>query len=181
MLLPFFNTSETKKPSYDSQQGDRSRSTVPESLEDLSSQYLPKRDKGRSAAATVGRKTYHVDGFTYGKNPSATGGGFTITDDSGAVIEIRKVLKAGFTSNEGELLGLEYACAICAVGDAIVTDSRNSIAWAKSGRPKARPDLGVLAFRAKQFISDKSLTVTWVPRHLNKAGRFNETSKHRLR
>lgn len=118
---------------------------------------------------------YHADCFVYGGNPSDTGGGFTITDSLGNLLIQEEVLKLGFTNNEGELLGVLHACMLANHGDTIVTDSQNAIAWTRSGKPKARPDLATQANLAKQLIKLKKLTVVWFPREKNAAGIYNET------
>lgn len=120
---------------------------------------------------------YHTDCFVYGGNPSYKGGGFTITDDKGNLIYQQEVLKRGFTNNEGELLGVWYATKLASHGDTIVTDSQNTIAWTKSGNPKARPDLRAIAAEAKTLVFIKSLNIVWRPRELNMAGVWNEEHK----
>jgi hypothetical protein len=118
--------------------------------------------------------TYHTDCFVYGGNPSSKGGGFTITDEQGNLLWQVEKLKPGFTNNEGELLGVLYAAMLASHGDTIVTDSQNTIAWTKSGKPKARPDLTSFAALAKRLIALKSLSLMWTPRQQNKAGIYNE-------
>jgi|ERR1035441_100156 hypothetical protein len=118
--------------------------------------------------------TYHCDCFVYGGNPSDKGGGFTITDEQGNLLWQVEKLKPGFTNNEGELLGVLYAAMLASHGDTIVTDSQNTIAWTRSGNPKARPDLRSFAGLAKKLISLKTLTLIWKPREENAAGVYNE-------
>ena len=118
--------------------------------------------------------TYYADCFVYGGNPSDVGGGFTITDEKGKLLWQEEKLQRGFTNNEGELLGVLYACMLASHGDTIVTDSQNTIAWIRSGTPKARPDLTDFATLAKDLVSKKQVTVKWLPREQNLAGIYNE-------
>jgi ribonuclease HI len=118
--------------------------------------------------------TYHTDCFVYGGNPSPKGGGFTITDEMGNLLWQVEKLKPGFTNNEGELLGVLHAAMLASHGDTIVTDSQNTIAWTRSGKPKARPDLIFPAALAKDLIRLKSLSLVWKPREQNAAGVYNE-------
>ena len=121
--------------------------------------------------------TYHADGFVQGHNPSYTGGGFTVCDETGEVVMHKQIMKYGFTNNEGELLGVLHAAMLASHGDTIITDSMNTIRWIKSGNPKARPDLKEQCQLAKETIEFKGLKLTWRPRHENLAGQFNEKPK----
>jgi hypothetical protein len=120
---------------------------------------------------------YYVDGFTIGSNPSPDGGGFTVTDEQGEVIEQQFFKKKDFTNNEGELLGLDYACMVCNSGDTIRSDSRTALAWVKSGKCKGRPDLWSIVIRAKMLVEKKSLVLAWTPRESNRAGHVNDLTK----
>jgi hypothetical protein len=124
--------------------------------------------------------TYHCDCFVYGGNPSDKGGGFTITDEQGNLLWQVEKLKPGFTNNEGELLGVLYAAMLASHGDTIVTDSQNTIAWTRSGNPKARPDLKNFAALAKKLVALKRLAVVWKPREENAAGIYNEEHRASL-
>ena len=117
---------------------------------------------------------FHADCFIYGGNPSKKGGGYTITDERGELILQEEVLKCGFTNNEGELLGVLKALMLASHGDTVVTDSQNAIAWIKSGKPKARPDLTEFAALAKKLAAHKGVSVRWTPRAQNAAGVYNE-------
>jgi hypothetical protein len=121
--------------------------------------------------------TYYADCFVYGGNPSSRGGGFSITDEAGILLYQEERLKSGFTNNEGELLGALYAIMLASHGDTVVTDSQNTIAWIKSGKPKARPDLTKFATLAKKMAALKNVKVEWMPRDLNLAGVYNEKHK----
>ena len=117
--------------------------------------------------------TYYSDGFTYGANPSKRGGGFTICDETGKVLLQKEYLRY-FTNNEGELLGVLHAAMLASNLDEIITDSQNTMAWVRSGNPKARPDLKEPAETAKRLIAMKRLKLTWQPREKNLAGIHNE-------
>lgn len=116
---------------------------------------------------------YYVDGFTVGSNPSPRGGGFTVLDQDGNLIERREVRRY-FTCNEGELLGIAFAVSKAQPGDEIRTDSQCAVAWVKNGRSKARPDLGELCAETRRVLERKGLELRWVRREQNLAGIFNE-------
>lgn len=117
---------------------------------------------------------YYTDGFVRGSNPSPYGGGYTIVDENNNLIKREEVEKVGFTNNEGELLGILAASKITQEGDSISTDSMNNLAWANSGRSKARPDLNPLLSEVKYLINLKSLNLMWERRDFNLAGIYNE-------
>lgn len=118
---------------------------------------------------------WFVDGFTYRSNPSEIGGGFTIFDDTKLVLR-KEILKPHFTSNEAELLGVLECAKLASKNDEINTDSRNTLAWVKSGKPKARPDLAPQAMEAKDLIKFKELKVIWIARADNWAGIHNDNN-----
>lgn len=119
---------------------------------------------------------YFVDGFTFQKNPSPIGGGFTVLDQAGNLIE-RCEVRRYFTNNEGELLGIAYAVSKAEPGDEIRTDSQCAVAWVNNGRSKARPDLGELCAETRRVLENKGLELRWVRREDNLAGQFNEFGK----
>jgi ribonuclease HI len=117
---------------------------------------------------------YYTDGFTIEGNPSSVGGGYTIVDEGGNLIETKVIKKEGFTNNEAELLGVLEGLKLCKPGDKIITDSMNTIYWIRSGNPKKRPDLKELCAEAKRLVEQKQVTVEHQPRALNLAGIYNE-------
>ncbi len=117
---------------------------------------------------------YYCDGFVLGSNPSALGGGFTVTDGYGKVIERRVKIYAKFTNNEGEILGIARAIQIASEGDTISTDSQCALAWIVSGKCKARPDLLPIITKAKRRMLENNIKVVWEPREVNLAGFENE-------
>ena len=117
---------------------------------------------------------WYIDGFTIGGNPSSVGGGFTVLDENNKLIKQEQIFKEKFTCNEGELLGMLYATKIASENDTIITDSKNTIFWVKSGRPKARPDLTQQASEAKEMIEQKNLIIEWCGRDKNLAGIYND-------
>jgi ribonuclease HI len=116
----------------------------------------------------------YSDGFTLISNPSPIGGGYTIVDEFDNLIKTETIYKKGMTNNEAELLGVLEALRLCSHQDTVVTDSRNTMAWIKSGNPKARPDLKDLCSEAKKLVSYKQVSVIWKPRAVNLAGIYNE-------
>jgi ribonuclease HI len=117
---------------------------------------------------------YYTDGFTIGGNPGKVGGGYTIVDERNNLIEHVTIEKPGVTNNETELLGVLAALKLCSHGDKIITDSENTRAWIKSGKPKARPDLKPLCAEAKELAERKQVTIEWQSRAQNLAGIYNE-------
>ena len=123
---------------------------------------------------------YHFDGFTIGSNPSKVGGGFTIKSTDGFLFTHRILRNPilyrdqPFTNNEGELLGAIFASAMAPHGAVLVTDSKNTEAWLRSGNPKARPDLKWLCQLGQKIIKDKEQTLQWRGRDHNLAGQHNE-------
>lgn len=120
-------------------------------------------------------REYHCDGFTVLKNPSEVGGGFTVAEDGRIIVSINAP-RPGLTNNEAELLACYYACLLAENGSVIVTDSRNTLAWVRSGKPKARPDLGWLAQATHDSVLEKDLLVVWRGRGENVAGIYNEAT-----
>lgn len=59
-----------------------------------------------------------------------------MVDQYNVLVRREEMKKPGFTNNEGELLGVAYAAAICNPGDTIITDSMNTIRWMKKEKPK---------------------------------------------
>lgn len=120
--------------------------------------------------------TLYTDCFVIGKNPSNTGGGYLICDDNKNIIDKETVYKAGFTNNEGELLGVLRATELIDSHGTVYTDSQNTILWIKKGYSKARPDLSLLMAKAKSNIEIKKLKLVWTARHMNMAGVIIENS-----
>lgn len=122
----------------------------------------------------------YTDCFTLGpNNPSKIGGGYTITDHIGNIIEIKKIFKNGFTNNEGEVLGILRCIEICDVNSEIYTDSTVARSWVIQGKSKARKDLTELLLNGKQQLIDKKSSVIWISRNENLAGIENENDMNR--
>ena len=123
-------------------------------------------------------RTYDVDGFILGKNPSPTGGGFTVAVDDDIISYT--ILEPGITNNQTELLAIGCAAYLAQPGDEIRTDSQTAYHWVKSGQCKARPDLSPTARIIKKWVREKQLQVIWAPREVNRAGQYNETGLQRM-
>lgn len=127
---------------------------------------------------------YHVDGFTLHKNPSAFGGGYTITDENGSLLSRECFLKEGFTNNDGELLAIYSALKIAKNGDSILSDSSVCIGWVERGRTNrkklkfgggiTREDLLPLIRVCFNLAKQKKISLIWTPREENLAGNYNE-------
>jgi len=72
---------------------------------------------------------YYSDGYCIRSNPSPFGGGFTVTNSHGDVVEEGEVQKKGFTNNEAELLGAAKAIEIALEGDTVIIDSQCILYW----------------------------------------------------
>lgn len=118
--------------------------------------------------------TYYTDGFTIDKNPSQVGGGFTVVDKNNNLIVRQEYRKLGFTSNEGELLGVARAACLCDPFDTIITDSQNTLRWIENGYSKTRPDLSDVCLLTSELIGAKHIELRWEPRDTNLAGIYNE-------
>jgi len=116
---------------------------------------------------------YYIDGFTFGGNPGY-GGGYTIVNEFGDLIDRKQVFKDNFTNNEGEVLGLKRAIEIAKSGDIISTDSQNNLYWLCSGSSEKRPDLNKELAHSKSMLFDSGITILWERREYNLAGIYNE-------
>lgn len=120
---------------------------------------------------------YFTDGFNYDSNPSPKGGGFTIVDESGALVHREVINKSGFTNNEGEIRGILWALEKAENGDIISTDSLCCLTWANKGSAKPRPDLLPVLQRCKELLRSKTINLMWERREFNLAGILNEQTK----
>jgi ribonuclease HI len=125
--------------------------------------------------------TYHVDGFAIADNPSPIGGGYTIIDENGELVERWYEKKKGMTNNEVELRGLFVAAAYVRTGDTIITDRSNSLVLYCAGKSKARPDINPTIIGIHRRLAGKTVFVKWWPREEHLAGRYNEKHKFKLR
>lgn len=121
-------------------------------------------------------KKIYTDGFTIGKNPSNTGGGFVLIVEENAKIYVERIFKTNFTNNEAELCGLNKASQFASEGDWILSDSFTAIAWVHRGNCKARPDLCQMAKDAKDNCEYKNLILKHIPRELNIAGNYIDST-----
>lgn len=122
---------------------------------------------------------YYTDGWMMGsKNPSPYGGGFTITDEKGVLLEESTVKKTGFTNNEAEILGIQAALQYAEKGDTVSTDSMCCLTWVNTGKSKARPDLKELLAKCKQLKEEKEINLCWEAREFNLAGIYNEEHRN---
>jgi len=114
---------------------------------------------------------YYTDGFVRGKNPSPTGGGYTIVNEAGDLVCRKEILMHGFTCNEAEVLGIYECLKLCFFRDTISTDSMNSLSLIFSGRPKVRPDLNSILESCREMLLEKDINLIWERRNYNLAGR----------
>lgn len=126
---------------------------------------------------TTGKNVFHCDGFVNGVNGQATSGGWTVFKNGKKLYVINAENRSGFTNNEAELCGVHDALVSADKGDEVVTDSMNALAWIRSGRPKARPDLMQIAHGAKNLLHSKQINLYWASRDENQAGNYNEFEK----
>lgn len=119
---------------------------------------------------------YYTDGFMMKSNPSPYGGGYTITDETGAVLHQEVIRKAGLTNNEAETMGILHALRIAETGDTVSTDSMCCLTWVNRGRAKARKDLFDVLDEAKALLRYKKINLMWEGRDFNLAGIHNENN-----
>ena len=134
---------------------------------------LPKLGTANYFYPTTGKNCYHTDGFVIGVNGKSEGGGFTVFLNGKHLVTERRNKKL-ITNNETELLGVVEALKDAEEGDEIITDSMNTLAWIRSGNPKARPDLKTLASEGKKLLHSKKINLYWEKRDNNLAGNYNE-------
>lgn len=124
---------------------------------------------------------YYTDGWMMGNNPSPLGGGFTITNESGEVIKREEIYKKGFTNNEAEIRGIEFALEYADKGDTVSTDSMCCLTWARTGKSKARPDLKERLQHCKLLFTEKEINLMWEGRDFNLAGIYNEENQKKFK
>lgn len=117
---------------------------------------------------------YYCDGYTLDSNPSKIGGGYSIVDESGKLIDHKVINKEGFTNNEAELEGILATLELTSDSDAISTDSMCMLTWVNSGMSKARPELNPTLKRCQFLKEQKKVNLMWEARQFNLAGHFNE-------
>lgn len=125
------------------------------------------------------QKRLYCDGWCYTSNPSPKGGGFTICNQRGWVLQFGFVKKAKFTNNEAELLALKHALLLSDKDTAVSTDSMNTLNWIKAGFSNARPDLNSLISEVKALA--KGRDIIFQKREKNKAGWYNERAARKIR
>jgi len=118
---------------------------------------------------------YYTDGWMMGsKNPSPYGGGYTVVREDGVLIERKEIKRTGFTNNEAEIRGIEFALEYAEKGDIISTDSMCCLSWVNRGRSKVRKDLFELLQSCKKTKEEKHINLCWESRDFNLAGLYNE-------
>lgn len=125
-------------------------------------------------AQQIPMNTIHADCFMFHPNPSPTGGGYTLLNGNGTLLERQEILKPGVTNNELELLAVLRAAELLRPGGTILTDSQVVRTWVRKGRAKSRPDLNPHIQRCNNLVRAKKLAVRFVPRAKNLAGLYNE-------
>ncbi|QDT59497.1 hypothetical protein SV7mr_20040 [Stieleria bergensis] len=122
-------------------------------------------------------KTLHADGFLFKRNPSPTGGGWTVVDAHGKLIERQAILKRGLTCNEAELTAVYRAAQLVDEGGTVFTDSKLVCDWIETGRSKKRSDLNKLIRACKGLIEKKSVSLRFRSRKQNLAGIYNDRNR----
>lgn len=115
-------------------------------------------------AQQIPMNTIHADCFMFHPNPSPTGGGYTLLNGNGTLLERQEILKPGVTNNELELLAVLRAAELLRPGGTILTDSQVVRTWVRKGRAKSRPDLNPHIQRCNNLVRAKKLAVRFVPR-----------------
>ena len=124
----------------------------------------------------------YTDGFLFNTNPSPIGGGYSLVNGDGYVVERTEVLKYGMTCNEAELLGVLRATETSKLNGFILTDSQVVKSWIKRGESKNRADLNDVIIKCKNMVCQNNIMILFVPRNKNLAGlhnaRFGTWSPH---
>lgn len=131
---------------------------------------------------------YYVDGWTMKCNPSPYGGGYTLANEIGEILEIGFKAEKKFTNNEAELMAIYNALKRARRFDEIITDSNTAMCWVfknsywrvPSTKPTARPDLENIMKECGRMVIEKMVKITFQPREYNKAGIFNEENPSEL-
>ena len=124
---------------------------------------------------------YYTDGFLNGRgNPCPRGGGYTIADEKGKVIEHEQISSSSLTNNEAEVTGIVRVLEICHTLDEISTDSKVCLIWVKAGFSRTRPDLDSLLKICNRLWHEKMVNLHWERREKNLAGFLNEFSRGKL-
>ena len=121
----------------------------------------------------------YADGFVLGyRNPSKLGGGYTVTDTAGNVLENKTIYKEHFTNNEAELRACLAALMLSNNRDTVIVDSKNTISWVSNPfkKKQSRHDLDDIKIQCYELLQDKSVKLVWKSRDKNKAGIFNENN-----
>jgi len=117
---------------------------------------------------------YYTDGYTLLSNPSPAGGGFSIVNEYGELINHTQTFKKDFTNNEAEVTAIVHALEICKPNDIISSDSKTAITWINIAYSKTRKDLIPLLRHGKDLCTSKNISLIWEGRDFNLAGYFNE-------
>jgi len=79
-----------------------------------------------------------------------------------------------WTSNEMEYRGLMHALEIAPAGATILTDSQLLVGHVTKGWKVNYPHLRPYVVRAKELVWSKNITLQWIPREQNLAGKVFE-------
>lgn len=126
----------------------------------------------RSAGISVPSFRIHVDGA--GQRPDGAGSGYARYNETTGEQRAKRV--DGLTNNEAEYRGLIYALLNVPRGSEleIFSDSQLMVNQFCGNFAVRNPNLASLLKRAREIIQERQLTVTltWVPREQNLAGRL---------
>jgi ribonuclease HI len=120
------------------------------------------------------QQTLYTHGFVFKQNPSHIGGGYTVVDEDGTLIEREQVLKSDFTNNEAALLAISRAVELSEDGGLVMTDSMTAKDWIKRGRSQKRSDLNPLICQCREQVLRKGVRVLYSQRSQNLAGLYNK-------
>ncbi len=107
-----------------------------------------------------------------GWNGKTSGYAVVFEDGRRAPIVVR--LHEKKTNNEMEYVGLIEALQHAQPGDALFTDSQLLVGHVTAGGKVNYAHLRPLVAEAKRLLAAKKVTLTWVPREENKAGKVFE-------
>jgi len=111
---------------------------------------------------------YYVDGSS-----SFIGREIAVTDNDGNLL-LSKKYKKELTNNELEYEAIIAALELCENGDSIYSDSKLCVEQIIGNFKIRQAHLEPYATRAKKILETKKVTITWIPRERNLAGKYLE-------
>lgn len=112
--------------------------------------------------------------YTDGSSTIGVKSAHCVTDDKGKVVIFEESILNQFTSNEEEYRGVIAALNICNDGDEIFTDSQLVVNQINGLYRVKKPHLLGLCNEAKTLSDKKHVSINWIGRDNNLAGKILE-------